>query len=243
MTSSISKHKKVKLSALLVSLSHHDTDGLLITPTVLLFIFTSKIMPLTRLLLILWSTISATLAFLPQPHAALKRQHPSVTADLFTINTCSNTQLFGVDQARKYVSEGMSAFRQGHVSESIQLFDSAEQAEPRFTPFLWQRGLSYYYNEQYDLARQQFRTDVSVNPLDVAFTHHHHHHRFLCSSLGFVVFVVFVFCRSTANCEDGYETPASFFSSKTRRTSLAGAGASRTNHVGSRDTPAQPQHQ
>ena len=124
-------------------------------------------MPLTRLLLILWSTISATLAFLPQPHAALKRQHPSVTADLFTINTCSNTQLFGVDQARKYVSEGMSAFRQGRVSESIQLFDSAEQAEPRFTPFLWQRGLSYYYNEQYDLARQQFRTDVSVNPLDV----------------------------------------------------------------------------
>lgn len=84
-----------------------------------------------------------------------------------TTTTTSSTKLFGVDQARRYVSEGMAAFRQGRVSESIQLFNAAEQAEPRFTPFLWQRGISYYYNQQYDLARTQFRTDVSVNPLDV----------------------------------------------------------------------------
>ena len=69
--------------------------------------------------------------------------------------------------ARDYVQQGMQAFRQGNVSESIRLFDAAEQAEPRYDPYLWQRGLSYYYANRFDLASAQFRRDVRVNPLDV----------------------------------------------------------------------------
>lgn len=61
----------------------------------------------------------------------------------------------------------MQAFRQGHIEESIAFFDKAEQAEPKLDPFLWQRGLSYYYANEFDKASAQFRRDVKVNPLDV----------------------------------------------------------------------------
>lgn len=33
-------------------------------------------------------------------------------------------------------------------------------------PYLWQRGICYYYNDQYTSASRQFRTDVQVNPYD-----------------------------------------------------------------------------
>jgi Flp pilus assembly protein TadD len=63
----------------------------------------------------------------------------------------------------------MQAFRRGHVAESIQLFDLAERLSTNnnLTPFLWQRGISYYYVNDFDQARRQFRTDVQVNPTDV----------------------------------------------------------------------------
>jgi tetratricopeptide (TPR) repeat protein len=61
----------------------------------------------------------------------------------------------------------MESFRNGDVTKSIEYFDAAEQNDPSITPYLWQRGLSYYYNHQYEKASQQFRVDVSVNPYDV----------------------------------------------------------------------------
>jgi tetratricopeptide (TPR) repeat protein len=61
----------------------------------------------------------------------------------------------------------MEAFREGQVEKSIKLFDQAEAAEPRMDPYLWQRGLSYYYANDFEKASQQFRRDVSANPLDV----------------------------------------------------------------------------
>lgn len=80
----------------------------------------------------------------------------------------SSTQLYGdVNAARRYVQEGMQAFRQGQVKESIQLFDQAQRAEPVLDPYLWQRGLSYYYANDYVQASQQFQRDVAVNPVDV----------------------------------------------------------------------------
>ena len=69
--------------------------------------------------------------------------------------------------ARQYIQDGMELFRRGDVSKSIEYFNSAEQNDRSITPYLWQRGLSYYYNQQYDKASQQFRMDVSVNPYDV----------------------------------------------------------------------------
>ena len=67
------------------------------------------------------------------------------------------------------ISRGMQAFREGNVEGSIDLFDQADKAVPdgSLRPFLWQRGISYYYAEQFDKGSNQFRYDVNVNPLDV----------------------------------------------------------------------------
>jgi tetratricopeptide (TPR) repeat protein len=69
--------------------------------------------------------------------------------------------------ARQYIQDGMLAFRVGNVSKSIELFNLAEQTDASMAPFLWQRGLSYYYANDFDNASQQFRLDVRVNPYDV----------------------------------------------------------------------------
>jgi hypothetical protein len=70
--------------------------------------------------------------------------------------------------ARSLIVQGMEAFRRGDVTGSIQYFDRAEHAQgPSLTPFLWQRGISYYYADDFALASRQFRTDVQVNPSDV----------------------------------------------------------------------------
>ena len=39
--------------------------------------------------------------------------------------------------ARTYARQGMSAFEKGEVEESIQLFDAAEEADPRYATRLW----------------------------------------------------------------------------------------------------------
>jgi tetratricopeptide (TPR) repeat protein len=70
---------------------------------------------------------------------------------------------------RQLVADGMIAFRQGKIQESIDLFDRADHAVPdgSLRPYLWQRGISYYYNDEFDKGSHQFRSDVAVNPLDV----------------------------------------------------------------------------
>lgn len=66
-----------------------------------------------------------------------------------------------------YVRRGMVQFKLGRVFESIQDFDRAEQLDNRLTPYLWQRGLSLYYIEQFAEAARQFELDLKVNPQDV----------------------------------------------------------------------------
>jgi tetratricopeptide (TPR) repeat protein len=68
--------------------------------------------------------------------------------------------------ARRLVADGMNAFRNGQVEKSIDLFDQAERVASSLTPYLWQRGLSYYYVDRFDAASRQFRVDVQVNPND-----------------------------------------------------------------------------
>jgi tetratricopeptide (TPR) repeat protein len=93
---------------------------------------------------------------------------PTFRADMSSPAKASSTELFGdLRTSRQYIAEGMQAFREGQVEQSIKLFDQAEAAEPRMDPYLWQRGLSYYYANDFDKASQQFRRDVSANPLDV----------------------------------------------------------------------------
>jgi hypothetical protein len=67
---------------------------------------------------------------------------------------------------RQLVLEGMDAFRQGKIADSIAKFD-ASVPPGAAKAYLWQRGISYYYNDQFALGSQQFRDDVLRSPLDV----------------------------------------------------------------------------
>ncbi len=69
--------------------------------------------------------------------------------------------------ANGYVQRGMKQFQLGRVTESITDFDRAEQINPALTPYLWQRGLSYYYVGRFEDGARQFEVDLQVNGQDV----------------------------------------------------------------------------
>uniref|UniRef100_A0A7N1A3S1 Uncharacterized protein n=1 Tax=Kalanchoe fedtschenkoi TaxID=63787 RepID=A0A7N1A3S1_KALFE len=64
------------------------------------------------------------------------------------------------------VRRGMMLFRQGDVAGSLVEFDRAIQLDPRQKAYLWQRGLSLYYLDRFDVGAEQFRFDVAQNPND-----------------------------------------------------------------------------
>ncbi len=66
-----------------------------------------------------------------------------------------------------YTRRGMVNFQLAKLDESIQDFDIAEQLDARIKPYLWQRGLSYYYAERFAESAQQFEIDLTVNAQDV----------------------------------------------------------------------------
>jgi lipoprotein NlpI len=61
----------------------------------------------------------------------------------------------------------MASFQLGHIAASIEDFDRAEQLNSDLTPYLWQRGIAYYYAERFEDGARQFETDLSVNAHDV----------------------------------------------------------------------------
>ncbi|WP_016951753.1 hypothetical protein [Anabaena sp. PCC 7108] len=66
-----------------------------------------------------------------------------------------------------YIQRGMFYFKLAKVEESIQDFDTAEKLDSKITPYLWQRGLSYYYVERFAEGAKQFEIDLTVNSQDV----------------------------------------------------------------------------
>ena len=109
-------------------------------------------------------------AFAPSPSAAVAsrvyskslthKPRPANTLSMAGSSTAAETN------PRILVNEGMDRFRRGDVNGSIESFDTAEKNFPGITPYLWQRGLSYYYADRYQEGSEQFKIDVSVNPLD-----------------------------------------------------------------------------
>lgn len=69
--------------------------------------------------------------------------------------------------ARLYVQRGMALFKLGQIPAAIADFDQAERLNPDLTPYLWQRGLAYYYAERFADGAQQFEIDLTVNGHDV----------------------------------------------------------------------------
>ena len=70
-------------------------------------------------------------------------------------------------QPRVYIQRGMTYFKLGHIAEAITDFDRAEHLNPALTPYLWQRGLAYYYAERFADGARQFEVDLTVNKHDV----------------------------------------------------------------------------
>jgi tetratricopeptide (TPR) repeat protein len=96
--------------------------------------------------------------------AGRRRLVASMPGAIATVAATAQPALAG--DARTLARQGMSAFEKGDVEESIQLFDAAEEADPRYATRLWQRGLSYYYADRFKDARKQFLMDVAENPND-----------------------------------------------------------------------------
>jgi tetratricopeptide (TPR) repeat protein len=71
-----------------------------------------------------------------------------------------------MEDPNQIVQQGMSLFRKGDVKGSIAQFNRATDKSPSLSAVMWQRGLSYYYAEQYDEGSKQFRYDIAANPSD-----------------------------------------------------------------------------
>ena len=66
-----------------------------------------------------------------------------------------------------YIQRGMAYFKLGDMTAAIDDFDHAEHLNPALTPYLWQRGLAYYYAGRFADGAQQFTIDLTVNAHDV----------------------------------------------------------------------------
>ena len=70
-------------------------------------------------------------------------------------------------QPQVCIQRGMTYFKLGHIAEAIADFDRAEHFNSALTPYLWQRGLAYYYAERFADGANQFEVDLAVNKHDV----------------------------------------------------------------------------
>ncbi|CAM6093212.1 unnamed protein product [Calypogeia fissa] len=72
----------------------------------------------------------------------------------------------GRQQAMVATRKGMQLFSEGDVKGSLEKFDEALELDHESLPYLWQRGLSFYYVNRFEEGAKQFRDDVAVNPND-----------------------------------------------------------------------------
>ena len=77
-----------------------------------------------------------------------------------------STSVHAIENPRILTEQGMAYFRSGDVQSSVTAFNKAIDVNPEIQQYLWQRGLSLYYNNQYDECSNQFKLDVKKNPKD-----------------------------------------------------------------------------
>lgn len=73
-----------------------------------------------------------------------------------------------------YIRRGMAKFKIAHIDASIYDFDCAEHLDATLTPFLWQRGVAYYYLNQFEAAANQFEIGLTINGSDLEQTLWHY---------------------------------------------------------------------
>lgn len=90
------------------------------------------------------------------------------------LSKCNKRLRISPFDPRMYIYRGMIYFKLGRLLESLQDFNKAEELNPQLTPYLWQRGISYYYLGKYAKGARQFELDLSVNSQDVEETLWHY---------------------------------------------------------------------
>jgi tetratricopeptide (TPR) repeat protein len=92
------------------------------------------------------------------------RELTTVTSEVLRL-----TRSLAVDphHPQLYIQRGMARFQLGDIAAAIDDFDRAEDLNPALTPYLWQRGIAYYYAERFGDGARQFEVDLSVNEHDV----------------------------------------------------------------------------
>lgn len=83
------------------------------------------------------------------------------------LSKCNKRLRISPFDPRMYIYRGMIYFKLGRLLESLQDFNKAEELNPQLTPYLWQRGINYYYLGKYAKGARQFELDLSVNSQDV----------------------------------------------------------------------------
>lgn len=83
-------------------------------------------------------------------------------------------------QVRACISQGSAYLLSGKINEAIVKFDAAHQLDPKIDPWLWQRGLAYYFAARYQEGADQFERDMAVNSQDTEESVW----RFLCQARG-----------------------------------------------------------
>lgn len=66
-----------------------------------------------------------------------------------------------------WMEQGVTAFFEARIAESVAAFDEVAKAAPQAKPRLWQRGLALYYAERFQEGREQFEIHQTVNAHDV----------------------------------------------------------------------------
>jgi glycoprotein endo-alpha-1,2-mannosidase len=69
--------------------------------------------------------------------------------------------------ARLLHVRGVEHFRHGRIAESVADFDREVEYEPSRAAEHWQRGIAYYYLEEFEKGARQFELHRTVNPQDV----------------------------------------------------------------------------
>jgi lipoprotein NlpI len=78
------------------------------------------------------------------------------------------------------INSGMENLLQGNIQAAIVALDEAERLDPAIDPWLWQRGLAYYFADMFEEGANQFERDMAVNSRDTEESVW----RFLCHARG-----------------------------------------------------------
>lgn len=71
------------------------------------------------------------------------------------------------DDWRGYMLRGSLSFRLGENAKALSDFDAIVGLAPEQEPYLWQRGISQYYEGRYAACAEQFELHRTVNGADV----------------------------------------------------------------------------